>query len=38
MTEGEAKMCAVNTCNNMLGCGIGLGDGEEGDEDGEGMV
>jgi hypothetical protein len=36
MTEGEAKMCAVNTCNHMLGCGIELGDGVEGDEEGEG--
>ena len=39
MTEVEAKMCAVNTCNNMLGCKIEHEDedesevGEEGDED-----
>jgi hypothetical protein len=31
MTEGEAKMCAVNACNNMLGCGIKHGDGGEGE-------
>ncbi|OSS54472.1 hypothetical protein B5807_00525 [Epicoccum nigrum] len=43
MTEGEAKMFAVNTCNYVLGCGIERGDGAEseageevdGDEKGE---